>query len=125
MRYLKGTVNLSLTLGRKTHTSVDLIGWLDSNWGEDPDMCHLVGGFLFDIAGGSISWSSKKQPMVALSMVEAEYMAASNATKEAVWLQTLLEDFGYPPVTATVLHIDNQGSIALARNSHSHTCQAY
>ena len=86
MRYLKGTVNLSLTLGRKTHTSVDLIGWSDSNWGEDPDTHCSVEGFLFDIAGGSISWSYKKQPMVVLSTVEAEYMAASNATKEAVWL---------------------------------------
>jgi hypothetical protein len=111
-----------LTLGQRTHGSVDLVGWSNSNWGEDPDTRRSVGGFVFDIAGGSISWSSKKQPTVTLSTVEAEYMAASNATKEVVWLRTLLEDLGYPPVAATVLHADNQGCIALARNPVAHTC---
>jgi hypothetical protein len=40
--------------------------------------------YIFDVAGGSVSWASKKQPTVTLSTVEAEYMAASNATKEAI-----------------------------------------
>ena len=76
---------------------------------------------MFDMAGGSVLWSAKKQPMVALSTVEAEYMAASNATKEAIWLRVLLEDLGYPQPNATVIRVDNQGCIALARNPVAHS----
>ena len=94
--YLKGTANLALTLGSSGSESVDLVGWTDSNWAQDPDSRQSIGGFLFEIAGGSVSWSAKKQPTVALSTIEAEYMAAANATKEAIWLRVLLEDLGYP-----------------------------
>jgi hypothetical protein len=47
----------------------------------------------FLISGGAVSWSSKKQSLVALSSTKAEYMAAAAATKEAVWLRTLLGEF--------------------------------
>ena len=110
--YLQGIAHLTLTLGQRKHESVDLIGWTDSNWAQDLDSRRLVGGFIFDIAGSTISWSSKKQPTVTLSIVEAKYMAASNTTKEAIWLRTLLEDLGHPPVAATILHANNQGCIA-------------
>ena len=76
---------------------------------------------MFDVAGSSVSWSSKRQPTVALSTVEAEYMASSNATKEAIWLRVLLEDMGFPQTTATLIHADNQGCIALARNPVAHS----
>ena len=109
LRYLRGTSHFLLALGRQDHDSVDLVGWTDSNWAKDPDSRCSVGGFVFDVAGSSVSWSSKKQPTLALSTVEAEYMAASNATKEAIWLRTLLEDLGYPQTKATLIHADNQG----------------
>jgi hypothetical protein len=48
-------------------------------------------------------------------------MAASNATKEAIWLRTLLTDLGFGPTQATVIHADNQGCIALAKNPVSHS----
>jgi hypothetical protein len=120
LRYLKGTAQLGLTFGG-SGSGVDLIGWTDSDWAQDPDSRRSVGGFVFDVAGGSVSWSSKKQPTVALSTVEAEYMAASNATKEAIWLRTLLDDLGFTQVQATTIHADNQGCIALSRNPVSHS----
>ena len=55
-----------------------------------------MGGFVFDVAGGYVSWSSKKQVSVATSLVEAKYVALANATKEAVWLRTLLKEVSYP-----------------------------
>jgi hypothetical protein len=58
-------------------------------------MRRSVGGFIFDVVGGLVSWSSKKQPTVTLLTLKAEYMAASNATKEAIWLHTLLGDLGF------------------------------
>jgi len=55
-----------------------------------------VGCFVFDVARGCVSWSLKKQVSVAISSIEAKYVASANATKEAVWLRTLLKEVGYP-----------------------------
>jgi hypothetical protein len=120
LRYLKGTAHLGLNFGG-SNDRVDLVGWTDSDWAQDPDTRKSVGGFTFEVTSGSVSWSSKKQPTVALSTVEAEYMAASNATKEAIWLRVLLKDLGFTQVKATTIHADNQGCIALAQNPVSHS----
>ena len=99
----------------------DIVGWTDSDWAGDVDLRHSVGGFVFDAAGGCVSWSLKKQVSVATSSVEAEYVASANTTKEAVWLRTLLKEVGYPRSQATIVHADNQGTIALAQNPISHS----
>ena len=122
LRYLKGTAHFALVLRCQGANRVDLVGWTDSDWAQDPDTRRLIGGFVFDIAGSKVAWSSKKQPTVALSTVESEYMAALNATKEAIWLQTLLEEMGFKQVSATTIHVDNQGCIALAPNPVNHSC---
>lgn len=122
LRYLKGTADQALVLGWNEQDTIDLIGWTDSDWAQDPDSRWSIGSFIFDVAGGSVSWSAKKQPTITLSTVEAKYMVAANATKEAIWLQVLLEDLGYPQTCATIIHTNNQGCIALMRNpvTHSH-----
>lgn len=67
------------------------------------------------MSGGAISWSSKLQPTVAVSTSEAEYMAAAKAVREALWLKTLLQDFG---ITAGAMKIycDSQGAIKLLKH---------
>ena len=65
----------------------------------------------------SISWSSRKQPTVALSTTEAEYMAAKEATKEAIWLRNLFNEHGFKQTQPTKIHEDNQSCIALAKES--------
>jgi len=82
--YLKGTQDFSLVLGRQGRGAVDIVGWTDSDWAGNVDSRRSVGGFVFDVAGGCVSWSLKKQVSVATSSVEAEYVASANATKEAV-----------------------------------------
>jgi hypothetical protein len=124
LRYLKGTVGFGLRLGGKDD-GVDLIGWANSDWAQDPDSRRSITGYVFDVAGGSVSWASKKQPTVALSTVEAEYMAASNATKEAIWLRVLLEDLGFPQTQATTIHDDSKGCIALSRRTVLHSCMKH
>ena len=121
LRYLKGTQDFSLVLGRQGRDAVDIVGWTDSDWAGDVDSRHSVGGFVFDVAGECVSWSSKKQVSVATSSIEAEYVASANMTKETVWLQTLLKEVGYPQSQATIMHADNQGTIALAQNPTSHS----
>lgn len=65
-------------------------------------------------------WSSKRQATVSLSTTEAEFIAASEATKEAIWLRKLLFDFGHPCVEPTPLYVDNQSAIKLSKNSEFH-----
>ena len=72
------------------------------------------------LANGAVSWMSKKQATVALSTAEAEYIALSEATQEAIWLQRLLTDIGVPLKGPTVIHEDNQGAFAIARNPVAH-----
>jgi transposase InsO family protein len=119
IRYLKGTAHFALQYGG-AENGLELVGWTDSDWASDLDTRRSIAGFTLDLNGGSISWSSKKQPTVALSTVEAEYMATTQATREAIWLRSLLTDLGSPPTAATIVHADNQGSISLARNPVNH-----
>ena len=76
---------------------------------------------MFNIAGGCVSWSLKKQNTVATSYVEAKYVASATATREAIWLRTLLEELNFTQTTATIIKADNQGCIALAHNPVSHS----
>jgi len=127
LRYLHGTVNHQLAYdgregdkGRPSNTSGTLLGYCDADWAASMDDRRSVTGWVFLVAGGAISWQSQRQKSVALSTVEAEYMAAGNATKEAVWLRTLLNELGETQTNATTILTDNQGSIALAKNPEQH-----
>ena len=74
------------------------------------------------MTGGPISWQSKKQPMIALSSMEAEYMAESLATWQIIWLRTLTAELGIPYSGPTILKVDNQGAIAYSYNAINHGC---
>ena len=80
-----------------------------------------MSGNLFFYGGGAISWLSKKQPVVALSTSEAEYIALSCAAQEAVWLKLLLTSFGVSIDKPITIKEDNQGAIAIARDPVKHT----
>ncbi len=118
LRYLKGTADLVLKYQKSEDGT--LVGYSDSDWAGDPDDRHSTTGNLFLMAGGAISWLSKKQAIVALSTSEAEYVALSLATQEAVWLRRLLTDLRAAPNGPTLLMEDNQGAIAIARNPIAH-----
>jgi hypothetical protein len=118
-QYLKGTIDLQLTFrGELT----DLVGYSDSDWGGDPSTRRSTAGFIFNIGSGAISWSSKRQPTVALSTCEAEYQGQTQAAKEAVWLRSLLKELNPVEQTpyATIIYCDNQGAISLAKDPKFH-----
>jgi len=69
-----------------------LRGYSDGNWGGDADESRLTSGYVFTLSGGAISWCSKKQDCIALLSVEAEYVAYSLATQEAISLRSFLQD---------------------------------
>ena len=81
---------------------------------------HSTSGNVFLLAKGAVSWLSKKQATVALSTAEAEYVALSAATQEAIWLRRLLTDVGESLEDPTVINEDNQGAIAMAKNPVGH-----
>jgi hypothetical protein len=98
-----------------------LKGYCDADWGGDLDTRRSTTGYMFFIGDGAISWNSKRQPTVALSTTEAEYMATTQAAKEAMWLRQLMSDIGCVQAKATTIMSDNQGSIALAKNPKHHS----
>lgn len=70
--------------------------------------------------GAAISCSSKRQNTTALSSCEAEYMAASEAAKEALWMRRLLDHFDYKGPRQVIIHADSKSAIALAENPMHH-----
>lgn len=79
-------------------------------------------GFVFFIAGASVTWESKKQQSIALSSTEAEYMALSTASKEVVYLRSFLNELGFLRLIdgPTELHGDNLSSQQLVKNPIYH-----
>jgi hypothetical protein len=121
LRYLQGTQDYKLSYGlKKGDGDPVLFGYCDSDWGNDIDDRRSYTGYAFILAGGAVSWQSKKQPTTALSSVEAEYMAATQATKEAIWWRTFLSELGLVIAGSTVLITDSKGSIDLAKNPEHH-----
>jgi hypothetical protein len=118
MRYLKDTLDMELCLGGK---DLQLHGYCDVDWAGDTQDRRSTTGYVFMLGNGAISWNSKRQPTIALSTTEAEYMATSQGIKEAIWLRQLLEDVGFVQENATKMECDNQGCIALAKNPTHHS----
>ncbi len=99
-------------------------GYSDADWVGDHDTRRSTSGFVFNIGSGTISWLSKQQPAIALSSCEAKYIAQIQATKETIWLKTLLAQLKFlsseNSVHAVIIYCENQGAIALAKNPESH-----
>ena len=123
VQYLKGTWELALHLGGPP-TSFSLLGYSDSDYANDPgkEGRRSVGGYCFSLGSGMVSWSSKKHNTIADSTCAAEYMRASEAGRELVWLQTLLRELCYAPTKATPLLCDNSAAVLLCADKSFHNC---
>src|SRR5882762_1084544 len=69
---------------------------------------------------GAITWKSKKQTIIAMSSTESEYVALSEAGREAFWLRNLFDELGFPQMGPTVIKSDNEGSVILSHNPQFH-----
>lgn len=96
-----------------------LIGYSDSDFAGDIDTRRSTTGYLFVLNGGPISWASQKQPCVALSTTEAEFMAACEAAKNLLWLKQFFKEIGINQ-DCTTLYLDNQSAIKLINNPVYH-----
>jgi hypothetical protein len=112
LRYIKGTAALGLVYGSG---EPGLAGYCDADYAGDVDTRRSTTGYVFILNGGAISYSSQLQPTVAASTVEAEYMSAARAVKEALWLRKLLPELGMKTPTVKIWS-DNQGALKLLKN---------
>jgi len=116
--YLKGTWELKLVLG--STNPISLVRFTDSDWANCLDTRRSVGGYAFTLGSGVISWATWKQKTVASSSCEAEYMAAFECGKEAIWLQTLLSGIDFTPAASTPILCDNNAAINLSEDPSLH-----
>ena len=107
LRYLKGTMDTRLTLGGDPTRGV--IGYSDASHADDPRTGRSTTGYVFTLGDGAITWSSKRQTLVALSTTEAEYLAGTEGAKEALWIKGVMEGMGIEagklPSTATTMEL--------------------
>ena len=120
LRYLQGSTSLGLVFSRSSPEIPRLIGYSDSSHNVDIDDGRSTAGHIFYLGDSLITWNSHKQDTVALSSCEAEFMAGTEAAKQAIWLQDLLSEVTKKPVERVAIRFDNQSSIALTRNPVFH-----
>lgn len=97
-----------------------LVGYSDSDWAGSADDMRSASGYAFFLGSGVFSWASKKQQTVAQSSAEAEYVAASMATSQAIWLRRIFEDVGQSQEEGTERFCDNKSAIAIGKNPVCH-----
>ncbi|KAE8656252.1 Retrovirus-related Pol polyprotein from transposon TNT 1-94 [Hibiscus syriacus] len=117
LRYIKGTSNVALCYGG---SNLLINGYVDSDYAGDLDKSKSTTGYVFKVAGGAVSCVLKLQSVVATSTTEAEYVAATQASKEAIWLKMLLEELGHNQEYVS-LFCDSQSALHLVRNPTFHS----
>lgn len=116
IRYVKATRNLSLTF-RKT-TGLGITAFSDADWAADKNDRKSVSGMAIYYGANLVSWSSKKQPTIALSTAEAEYVAAASSVVELIYLKGLVFDFTGSEMNSVLL-VDNQSAISMINTNEN------
>ena len=99
---------------------VRLVGYLDSDWASCASDQKSISGCCFELGLAVVSWFNRKQKLMALSSAEAEYMAASQVSCEAIWLRKLLVGLFGRELRPTIIYCDSQSCIKLSENPVFH-----
>jgi len=128
LRYLAGTKAVGLVFGkhngdnvgdsrgRGAQVQVDVCAFSDADWANSKRDRKSITGWVAKINGDPVSWSSKKQRVVALSTCEAELYAEAAAIQEVLWLRGLLRELGLQLSTGSLVYGDNQSALAASSN---------
>ncbi|KAH9767170.1 hypothetical protein KPL71_011175 [Citrus sinensis] len=119
MRYLKSTMEFGLLYGGLKQEGHKLVGYVDSDFAGDLDKRRSQTCFIFTLGGCTVNWKATLQSVVALSTTEAEYTAAAEAFKEAIWLKGMVSELGAKQETVEV-YCDSQSAIHLSKNQTHH-----
>ena len=117
LRYLKGTLHhgVHFQLGH-----LALSAYCDADWAGDPLNCRSITGMVVFLGNSPITWSTKKQLIVARSSTEAEYRALASTVAELCWIRMILKDLGVYLSLPPMLWCDNVSTLALASNPVFH-----
>jgi len=128
LRYLAGTKEVGLVFGSRngdavgdsrghgTHMQVEVCAFADADWANDKGDRKSISGWVAKLNGDPVSWSSKKQRVVALSTCEAELYAEAAAIQEVLWLRGLMAELGLHASMGSRVYGDNQATIAVSQN---------
>lgn len=114
LRYINGTKNYGVTYNGKSNEI--LKGFSDADWAADLDERRSTTGYIFTLYGGAISWGCRRQPTVALSSTEAEYMATVSTIQEAIWLRSLNNEI-FGDWERVKIFCDNKGAMQVLNNN--------
>jgi len=121
-RYLKYTRTNKLTYGGDDDLlNTDFNIFCDANWASDASDRKSISGYVITMAGGAVSWSSKKQTSVALSTAEAEYVAATHVAKQVLWQRSLFTELDFDIPTTSTIFTDNQAAISISHHPEFHS----
>lgn len=118
LRYLQGTADFGILY--KKEGNKELIGFTDSDYAGSVEDRKSTSGYVFILSSTAVAWSSRKQPIVALSTTEAEFVAAAACTCQAVWMKRVLKKLGYEGNESTIIFCDNSSAIKLSKNHVMH-----
>ena len=119
LRYLSGTPDYGIFMPIVTNNLFHT--YADADWGRDLDTRRSTSGIIHKLGKSSISWSSKLQPTISLSSMEAEYRVLTNAAKDIIYFRRILSELGLDIVAPTSLLSDNQSCIKLVENPVMHS----
>jgi hypothetical protein len=120
-RYLQGTINNSITYSH-TPTKLNVVTYSDANWASNITNYQSITSFVFLLCSSPVLWSSKKQPSIALSTIEAKYIALSSTRQHAAWVVTFLQAIGAKPTKPITIFANNAAANQLACNTIHHSC---
>jgi len=118
VRYMKGTIDYGLKFCQVKNSI--LHGYSDSDWASCVDDMKSTSGYCFSFGSAIFLWSSKRQEVIAQSTVEAEYVAATAAVNQAIWIRKLMVDLQMEQKKSTQILVDNQTAISIAKNPVFH-----
>jgi hypothetical protein len=123
-RYLQGTIDLKLTFRNSNTTPLTselFHTYSDADYGGCLDTRRSTSGFVMKMGTGAVSWSAKKQATIANSSTEAEYISASSAGRDIIWMRSLLTELGHKMDKPSPLMVDNQSALKVLKNPEHHS----
>ena len=94
LKYLKGTTDIGITYTRGLNNENRLLAWADADWAACTETRRSISGYVSTLNGGAVSWKCRQQKSVATSTSEAEYVSASRASNDVLYLRRVFEGAG-------------------------------
>ncbi|GJS75608.1 hypothetical protein Tco_0725489 [Tanacetum coccineum] len=119
LKYLRNTKDMFLVYGGDLKRELMVSCYTDAGYLTDVDDLKSQTGYVFILNGGVVDWKSAKQSIFATSSTEAEYIAAYDASKEAVWVRKFIYRLGVVPIIKEPIsmYCDNTGAITITNKS--------